>query len=344
MPQKRRDFLYNISSLVAIGGLSKRLGEVSLFGNSNAIHSDLSGTKLENIKTTDMDSHSIEKEDSIYNITIDWRMDNAFHMEHTFSFTEDELEKTPGNIVRDPMRVIDNSSEKQIVTQMATGLEEAFLSNEWQEESKETIKEDFISKENMDSVDCREAKGHLICEVDAEESVLSRGDIIISKNIGNEDELELVPEIIRFVQSLEYELDYERGNLIDYAQYPIETIYMGVGDCEDSAILLATFLENLESVDIRTGLTFPPGHCATIAAIPDLPNSEKYDEYITIDGVPYTYFETTKVVDMFGSPSVFEDEPPLFVYHDSEIKKVNGEPIPSSTRRLLQTLRETIES
>ena len=55
-----------------------------------------------------------------------------------------------------------------------------------------------------------------------------------------------VMDVIAFVQNLEYQSDLdENGEAIEYPKYPVETLMEKGGDCEDTAILLATMLREL---------------------------------------------------------------------------------------------------
>ncbi len=56
---------------------------------------------------------------------------------------------------------------------------------------------------------------------------------------------EIVEMAIAFVQQLEYTTDEVNNGFSDYPQYPLETLYLRSGDCQDSSILLASLLEKM---------------------------------------------------------------------------------------------------
>lgn len=59
-------------------------------------------------------------------------------------------------------------------------------------------------------------------------------------------EMQKVMMIVTFVQSIPYQSDLDsKGNLIEFPKYPLVTMYDQNGDCEDSAILLASMLKAL---------------------------------------------------------------------------------------------------
>ena len=91
--------------------------------------------------------------------------------------------------------------------------------------------------------------------------------------------------ITSFVQTIEYKSDSEENNSFEYPRYPIETLYDGQGDCEDKAILTASFLYSL-GYDVA--LLRLPNHMAVGVKLgeEEIPN---YDYYIE----DYYFLETT---------------------------------------------------
>lgn len=65
--------------------------------------------------------------------------------------------------------------------------------------------------------------------------------------------------LIAFVQSLPYSKDYVSTGYDEYPRYPIETLVDGKGDCEDTAILTAALLKEM-NYDVV--LISPPKHMA----------------------------------------------------------------------------------
>lgn len=93
-------------------------------------------------------------------------------------------------------------------------------------------------------------------------------------------EWELVNMVVDFVQSLPYLP--EKG---EYPKYPVETIVEYGGDCEDTSILLAAVLNEL---DVNCILLSPPGHMAVGIAATEM----KAKRYV-FNNVSYYFVETT---------------------------------------------------
>ncbi len=56
---------------------------------------------------------------------------------------------------------------------------------------------------------------------------------------------EIVNMIVSFVQDFEYIEDFQNTGYEEYPKFPIETLYEGGGDCEDTCILMASMLREL---------------------------------------------------------------------------------------------------
>lgn len=96
-----------------------------------------------------------------------------------------------------------------------------------------------------------------------------------------------VPYItMAFVQSLPYVSDSASAGYDDYTRFPFETLYHGGGDCEDSSILLAALLSDME---YGVALIELPGHMA-VGIRGDSSFQGNYYEY---SGTRYYYLETT---------------------------------------------------
>lgn len=93
--------------------------------------------------------------------------------------------------------------------------------------------------------------------------------------------------VIDFVQRLPYVPDDVSKGFDDYTKFIMETLCELGGDCEDSAILLASVLQ-AQPFNYDTVLIQPPGHMA--AGIWGTELSGAYYEY---DGRKYYYIETT---------------------------------------------------
>ena len=115
---------------------------------------------------------------------------------------------------------------------------------------------------------------------------------------------EKVGFVIDFIQFLPYVPDDVSTDFDDYTKYCTESLVELGGDCEDSAILLASVLQ-AEPFEYDMVLLQPPGHMAAgIYGKDDLPGY--YWEY---DGRKYYYIETTGVGWGVGDlPDEYKDE------------------------------------
>ncbi|MFA5102823.1 MAG: transglutaminase-like domain-containing protein [Candidatus Thermoplasmatota archaeon] len=91
--------------------------------------------------------------------------------------------------------------------------------------------------------------------------------------------------LIAFVQSLPYSKDYVSTGYNDYPRYPIETLVDGTGDCEDTAILTAALLKEM-NYDVV--LISPPNHMAVGITCSDCSGTS-----YTYNNKKYYYLETT---------------------------------------------------
>lgn len=101
----------------------------------------------------------------------------------------------------------------------------------------------------------------------------------ISKNKG----VNVIDEIITFVQDLDYVYDTTLG-IIDYPKYPIETLIEETGDCEDTSILMASLLKRA-GYDVV--LLNPPEHIAVGV------RCDFNEGYVIYDKKKYCYVEST---------------------------------------------------
>jgi hypothetical protein len=93
--------------------------------------------------------------------------------------------------------------------------------------------------------------------------------------------------LIDFVQNLPYVPDDVSTGYDDYTKHMVETLVEGGGDCEDTAVMLASLLQSA-SFEYDTVLLLFPGHMAVGVYGDDLPGT--YYEY---DSRRYYYVETT---------------------------------------------------
>jgi len=88
--------------------------------------------------------------------------------------------------------------------------------------------------------------------------------------------------------------EYQYGQT-EYFAYPLETIFYGMGDCEDTSILLAALYKVF---GFRAGIVTLPGHAVAAVGL-DVYDPGRYSSYIyeilsdTIDGITYYGCETT---------------------------------------------------
>ncbi|HUS78544.1 MAG TPA: hypothetical protein VM050_07775 [Patescibacteria group bacterium] len=97
-------------------------------------------------------------------------------------------------------------------------------------------------------------------------------------------EIEQAELVISFVQSLPYSFDNVSTGFDDYPRYPIETLVVGGGDCEDSSILTSALMDTMGYDLVLFNL---PDHVAVGLAVD---TSGIYWEY---EGTNYFYVETT---------------------------------------------------
>lgn len=96
----------------------------------------------------------------------------------------------------------------------------------------------------------------------------------------------MVREVIACIQTMPYILDADSVGQEEYPRYPIETLYDGMGDCEDSSFLLAACLYRLgyDCCFVRF-----PEHLGVGIRL----DYEATGTYFDNNGVHYYYIETT---------------------------------------------------
>ncbi|MGQ4556012.1 hypothetical protein [Halobellus sp. GM3] len=93
--------------------------------------------------------------------------------------------------------------------------------------------------------------------------------------------------VIDFVQALPYVPDDVSKGYDDYTKFIMETVTEMGGDCEDTAVLLASILQ-AEPFNYDTILIQPPGHMAV-----GIYQSNPSGYYFEFEGRKYSYVETT---------------------------------------------------
>ena len=119
----------------------------------------------------------------------------------------------------------------------------------------------------------------------------------------NYSDLDMVKNIIFFVQSLQYVDDKVGTGYDEYPKFPLETLADEGGDCEDSAILLASLLREL---GYGTVLIQFKDHMAVGVKGED----SILGSYYEVDGSRYYYVETTSTGwDIGDVPQQMEGQP-----------------------------------
>lgn len=119
----------------------------------------------------------------------------------------------------------------------------------------------------------------------------------------NYSDLDMVKNVIFFVQSLKYIEDKTGTGYDEYPKFPLETLADRGGDCDDTAILLASLLREL-------------GYGAVLIQFEDhMAVGVKGDDsiqgsYYEVDGSRYYYVETTSTGwDIGETPDQVKDKP-----------------------------------
>jgi len=108
-----------------------------------------------------------------------------------------------------------------------------------------------------------------------------------AEDIGFTGDREKVDFVIDYVQRLPYVTDDVSKGFDDYTKFIVETLTEAEGDCEDTAIMLASILE-ADPFNYDMILIQPPGHMAC-----GIYQEEPEGWYWELDGRKYSYIETT---------------------------------------------------
>lgn len=99
--------------------------------------------------------------------------------------------------------------------------------------------------------------------------------------------------IMYFVtDAIEYGEDLTQYGYTDFWAFPMETVYSGVGDCEDTAVLYASIASVLGLQSGIVSFTEPVGHIGAAVCIgdPDVSGNGLF----SFDGATYAFVETTR--------------------------------------------------
>lgn len=101
------------------------------------------------------------------------------------------------------------------------------------------------------------------------------------------NEEQLISIVISFVQNFTYEYDSDFIGEEEYVKFPFETLIDGKGDCEDTALLLASLFKEL---GFNSGFVIYPDH---MLALLDITITEEGRRFFEINEGTYFIIETT---------------------------------------------------
>lgn len=93
-------------------------------------------------------------------------------------------------------------------------------------------------------------------------------------------------QTVEFISAFVQHINYKDDGYYEYPRFPIETLVDKAGDCEDTAILLASILKYL---GYKTVLISPKGHMGVGIAVKETLNGNAFITH----GEKYYYIETT---------------------------------------------------
>ncbi|MEN8613727.1 hypothetical protein ABFB09_00395 [Dehalogenimonas sp. THU2] len=106
-------------------------------------------------------------------------------------------------------------------------------------------------------------------------------------------EYETIEFATAFVQSLPYTSDNVTTKFDEYPRYPIETLIDNGGDCEDTSILMASFIDVMNFGVVLLGFDAPAGSDSGHMAVGIKGGESVYGSYWEYTGSKYFYLETT---------------------------------------------------
>lgn len=114
-------------------------------------------------------------------------------------------------------------------------------------------------------------------------------------------DLERANFVLKFVQlCTEYQYDEDYNGHTEYVKYPLETLFEGKGDCEDTALLYCALMKAMGydcALLVYTGEEYiGRGHVAAAVALDSVPGGTYYEK----DGLRFFYCETTSDTMVVG--------------------------------------------
>lgn len=161
-------------------------------------------------------------------------------------------------------------------------------------------------------------------------------------------DIELAAAVLSLTQYIPYELDSDTHRVSEYWNYPVETLYLKKGDCEDGSILCSAIFKAL---GFKSCLILMSGHMAVGFLGTDMKGFDDWtspDNPFTPNG--YYYGETTSTSyklgeiprDSRGRISVtFIAEIQISTGYDEDSRSNRGPPGPLQTLSLAFLLRRT---
>lgn len=128
------------------------------------------------------------------------------------------------------------------------------------------------------------------------------------------DDQQFAQFVLSMVQQIDYLTDEYTRQSTEFFKYPVEYIYDGGGDCEDSSIFYAVLMDIL---GYEAGIVIFQDHCMAVVAVDGFTYSGvRAIQTIVVDGVTYYFCETTAEgwrvgetsnADLYGSSTVRYD-------------------------------------
>jgi hypothetical protein len=167
----------------------------------------------------------------------------------------------------------------------------------------------YVSMDVLRSQSHKLPEEQVMSYVTAKDPTIENVTIILNKLAVDEglDRFYTAGLALSFVQYIEYQSDYETNGRVEYWSFPVETLYLHAGDCEDKSFLLASIFEKMgydaviliDTEHVMVGLACEGAH----------------GDSIEFQGIEYLYCETTAVgweigqlPDVDFSPTVVQVE------------------------------------
>lgn len=120
--------------------------------------------------------------------------------------------------------------------------------------------------------------------------------------------------VLNFVQGIDYYTDSESHGVEEYFKYPVEYVWDGGGDCEDSAIMYSTLMSVL---GYKAGIVIFKDHCMSIISVNGITGSSE-SVFIDNDHNYYYLCETTATGWLVGKTSnhqKYTNETAVYIYY-----------------------------